>query len=143
MSMRNLFNKLVLGAALVTSVGAMQSCSNDTTDPYSEGDRVGTVTKLSYKGFFNKSWEGELAMDNFKSSGEDGSTSNSFEFTVKDADTALVRQLQEAQENGDRVKLHYKEVWNHRPRFADTDYFITKVTKATAPQSPAPVLLKK
>ena len=96
---------------------------------YSDGDRAGNVTKLSYKGVVCKSWEGELATDGFVSKTDakgNRSSSNVFSFSV--TDLAIVEKLQAAQESGSRVKLHYNQVMLKNPCTSSTDYYITEVT---------------
>ena len=111
------------------------------TATYSEGDRAGIVTKWSHKGFISKSWEGQLAMDNFRPAG-DGGTSNSFEFTVRDENTDVQQAMKEALKTGDRVELHYKQVFMHNPFMRDSDYEIQSVTVLGPPsgQRTAPIL---
>ncbi len=89
---------------------------------YSDGARVGTVTKLSNKGLFCKTWEGELAMDNFSARGVgDGRTmSNTFEFSVKNPE--IVAKLLEAQRSGERVEVKYDQTLFHWPCEQETDY---------------------
>lgn len=115
--------KLLVAFALITGgVATVNTVGIPAT--YSDGDRVGVVTKISHKGIVFKSWEGELAMDGFNKAAN-GSTTNVFAFTVKDE--AIVKQIQDAQENGDRVKLHYREVLVNGSWTADTPYRIDQV----------------
>jgi hypothetical protein len=92
---------------------------------YSNGQRTGGVDKLSEKGIGCKTWEGQLAMDNLVA-GKQGSMTNSFAFSVKDP--AVVKQLQDAQQEGLKVSLTYAETVFHWPCEQDTDYEVTKVT---------------
>jgi hypothetical protein len=95
---------------------------------YSDGDRAGTVTKISNKGIFCKSWEGQLAMDNFRA-GQDGKgTTNSFDFSV--TDQKIVTELQQDMANGTRVTLHYKQSATTPFCGEKTTYTITDVTPA-------------
>ena len=135
MKKRSMFNGAVAGLALAAGVtGCVQ---------ISDGDRVGTITKISHKGITPgcKSWEGELAMDNFSARGSGKSTtmSNSFEFSV--TDPAIVQQIQDAQDSGERVKLHYNQLLLRNPCTSDTNYYVTSVKPVTAAaQPPAPKL---
>lgn len=129
MNITPLFNKL---AVPVLTLGAvmMTSCSNNTSGTtYSEGHRAGVVTSIKRTGVFNKSWEGELAMENMRVVDSAKST-NIFNFAVKDEDTAVISQLQGAMESGKRVNLHYKEVLNHNPMTATSDHFVDGVKYA-------------
>lgn len=98
--------------------------------PYSEGTRVGTLVKLSKKGFIFKTWEGELNMAMIV--GENAAASAEGKiwlFSVKpDKDETLITELNNLQ--GQRVILYYKEYlftffWN-----GDTNYFVYKVELA-------------
>src|SRR4029077_7289902 len=84
---------------------------------YSSGERAGYVQKISNKGWFCKTWEGELAMANLP-----GAMPQIFEFTVRDENVAA----QIAKTMGQRVELHYEQ---HRgipiSCFGDTEYFIS------------------
>jgi prepilin-type N-terminal cleavage/methylation domain-containing protein len=74
----------------------------------SDGFREGVITKLSYKGFINKSWEGELTQDTWKArNGPDSGLSNAWDFSC--LDDAVAHQMQEAP-SGSRVRLHYHQV---------------------------------
>lgn len=126
---------IVLGGALV--FGGVKGCQASNKYEVSNGDRTGTVTKLSYKGLFHKSWEGEMATDSFSSAGE-GRLSNTFAFTVKDI--GLIDDLQEAQANGDRVVLHYSQKLTHNPWIQDSRYVVESV-KIVPKQAGEPVKL--
>lgn len=84
----------------------LSACAPD----YSEGSRVGVVTKLSYKGLIFKSWEGEMVMGGMKRHTDDnGNTSmvaNVFEFNV---DPPAVEKVKAAQESGQPVELVYRQ----------------------------------
>lgn len=114
----------VIGAALSSCTAMCGPFS--LGDGYSDGDRTGTISKFSHKGIFNKSYEGELAMDNFKAVGDKGALSNTFAFSV--TDSAIVQKIEAAQEAGVRVKLHYDQQIKHNAWATDTAYIITGVT---------------
>ncbi len=90
---------------------------------YSSGERAGWVQKFSHKGWFCKTWEGELALVSLP-----GSSVEKFYFTVHDAKAAA--DIQGAV--GKRVTLHYEEkVGLPTTCFGETRHFVTSVT-ATA-----------
>jgi hypothetical protein len=106
---------------------------------YATGDRAGYIQKFSQKGWFCKTWEGELAMMNLP-----GSMPEIFSFSVRDNQVAeQVRRY-----TGQRVTLTYEQ---HKAVptncFAETEYYVTKVTPinenpvpaqmAPAPNTPA------
>lgn len=91
---------------------------------YSDGDRVGQVTKLSRKGFIFKTYEGELAT---LAKGKAATMiSNSFSFSV--IDKKVADKIKEAMEIDATVSLHYEQQFFVFPWEGDTDYFITEVT---------------
>ena len=93
---------------------------------YSEGDRAGTVSKFSHRGYIFKTYEGELNVGGF--SGQTGNmTPQIWQFTVYPNDATVIKNLEEAVVSGKRIKLHYNE---HLYRFfwmGDTKYLVTKV----------------
>ncbi|MFN0305618.1 MAG: hypothetical protein ACKVQU_35290 [Burkholderiales bacterium] len=86
---------------------------------YSTGERAGWVQKLSHKGWFCKSWEGELSMVSMP-----GTTPEKFLFSVWDDKVA-----EEINRNmGKRVSLHYEEkVGIPTNCFGETRYFVTRI----------------
>ena len=83
---------------------------------YSDGERAGILQKFSRKGWFCKTYEGELAISIVP-----GVTPTIWYFTVRDE--AVARHIDESL--GRRVALHYRE---HRgiptTCFGDTRYFV-------------------
>ncbi|GAA4405617.1 hypothetical protein GCM10023187_24170 [Nibrella viscosa] len=91
---------------------------------YSDGERAGTVSKFSRRGYVFKTWEGILNVGGF--SGETGSlTPQFFEFSVKD--DSVAQQINQAVKTGQRITLHYEEKLVRLPWNGDTKYFITGV----------------
>ncbi len=91
---------------------------------YSDGERAGTVSKFSRRGFVFKTYEGVLNVGGF--SGETGSlTPQYFDFSVRD--DAIAKKVTEAVKNGQRVTLHYEEKILKLPWNGDTKYYITEV----------------
>lgn len=122
---------------VMATVGLMAAFSTTACGviDYSEGERVGVVTKFSKKGIFCKTWEGELAMANFspRSTGNGSTMSNSFEFSVKNE--AIVGQVQEALRSQAPVELEYNQVL--MPWFCSqgTEYEIVGVKPANVNNS--------
>ena len=91
---------------------------------FSEGERAGTVVKLSRKGLFFKTYEGELAT---LAAGQTGTmTSNTFRFTVDNEEVA--DKIREAMNTGSRVNITYEEVFFTFPWEGDTNYFVKNVS---------------
>ncbi|MCY7357506.1 MAG: hypothetical protein LH609_08545 [Rudanella sp.] len=100
---------------------------------YSDGERAGTVSKFSRRGFVFKTYEGVLNVGGF--SGETGSlTPQYFDFSVKD--DAVGTKITEAVKTGQRVTLHYEEKILRLPWNGDTKYYITSVEFVGVPVRP-------
>jgi hypothetical protein len=97
-----------------------------TFGKYSDGAVAGTLIKLSKKGVFFKTYEGELnqgmIMDSDAGSAV-GAQSNVWPFSVK-KDTALINQMEKAMLNGHRVKLHYHQRYFKLFFIGDTEYIV-------------------
>ena len=86
---------------------------------YSSGERAGYVQKFSNKGWFCKTWEGELAMVTMP-----GTLTEKFEFSVRDAGVA--KKLNESM--GQRVSLHYEQhIGVPTSCFGETQYYVSAV----------------
>ena len=100
---------------------------------YSDGERAGTVSKFSRRGFLFKTYEGVLNVGGF--SGETGSlTPQYFDFSVKDE--AVATQVTQAVKTGQRVTLHYEEKILKFPWNGETKYYITGVEIVGPPARP-------
>jgi hypothetical protein len=107
-----------------------------TAGYYSKGERAGTISKLSERGYVFKTYEGMLNEGGY--SGETGTlTPRYFEFSCK-VDT-VVTKLQKALKTGERVTLHYSEKFFQFPWNGDTKYFIDNVEFLTPPSAPVPL----
>lgn len=120
-----LFSLLAVAAAL-----SLQSCSEN----YSNGKRVGFITKFSQKGLVYKSWEGEL---NMTQTGMN--TSNAFEFSIDNDNepAGLVARLDSALQYGYKVEVTYHEVsgYNWFNNRGHTDHFVTECLLLDAPKT--------
>ena len=117
--MRNKF--IIILAALM-----LAACAPN----YSEGDRVGVVTKLSKKGLIWKSWEGSMNQGGTKNGvNADGNNilvTNAFDFNVQDP--TLIEKLQAASISGKRVKITYSQ-WLINPPQIENDRVVVSVTE--------------
>ena len=91
--------------------------------PYSEGTRSGELIKISNRGVFFKTWEGEI------SQGISGA--QIFSFSVLDKEKKVIEDLKEFQ--GNYVKVTYIERYASFVFWGDTKYFITDVQKEKSP----------
>ena len=78
------------------------------SETYSEGERIGFLTKFSHKGRIWKSWEGEL---NLTQTGMN--TSSLFDFSIDNdkEDPKVIALIDSAVTNGWKVKLRYHETF--------------------------------
>lgn len=68
-----------------------------------DGEKVGTITKLSKQGIIFNTWEGQIIRGGLN--GGSGGFGSSFEFTVEDM--TVLAKMQLAMENQKEVKIHY------------------------------------
>ena len=90
--------------------------------PYSKGESVGFVQKLSYKGWICKTWEGEQ----IRALATLPAIPEKFAFTVRD--DAVADQINK--QIGQKVVVEYEQHKGLPGCFGETEYFITKVTPA-------------
>lgn len=108
-----------------------------TAGHYSRGERAGTISKLSERGYVFKTYEGVLNEGGY--SGQTGTlTPKYFEFSCKTDST--IAKLERGLKTGERVTLHYSEKFFTFPWNGDTKYFIDNVEFLTPPPAPVEVL---
>ncbi len=94
---------------------------------YSEGARTGTITKISRKGIFFKSYEGQMLLGGLvpRSNGKTTSmVANTWEFSTRSEEK--YNAICAAMEKGDAVTITYKE-WLIGPRYISTSYEVKEV----------------
>ena len=108
-------------AALVSAI-LLSSCTNN----YSNGERIGMITKFSEKGLLFKSWEGTL---NTTQTGMN--SGNSFEFSVDNDvnDPKVIAKLDSAANLGWKVKIKYHQSFglNWFNNRGETNFFVSEV----------------
>lgn len=96
------------------------------TENYSNGERIGMVTKFSEKGLVYKSWEGHL---NTTQTGMN--SSEGFDFSVDNDvnDPIVIATLDSAATYGWKVKIKYHETFgkNWFSNRGETNYFVNEV----------------
>ncbi len=97
---------------------------------YSDGNRAGTVIKLSHKGLLFKTYEGELNLGLVLGDQSGASVSNVWEFSVPASNREALDKLDTAMARGRRAKLHYREMFAKIPWRGDTKYMVYKVELA-------------
>ena len=90
---------------------------------WGEGVRSGELNYVVYKGIVWKTYEGKLIQTGIRSQEGGSVQSNTFEFSVKDAD--LARRLMT--ESGATMQLHYKEYYGKLPWRGHTRYIVDSV----------------
>lgn len=110
-------------AILFSMLLSLVSCGRG----YSDGERTGTVTKLSNKGLFCKTWEGELLMGGIRQT-ENGPAANVWTFTV--TDPKWLEPLQKAQNIGERVTIGYVQWFAAPPCTSESGYEVTSVLES-------------
>jgi hypothetical protein len=93
---------------------------------YSDGDRVGVITKFSRKGLLFKTWEGELNLGGLRKNADNNVVANTWKFTVEN-NVLVINQIEDALDSNKTVKLHYKQEFWSAPWRAETNYFIDSV----------------
>lgn len=107
-----------------------------TAGYYSSGERAGTISKISERGYVFKTLEGVLNEGGY--SGETGTlTPRYWDFSCK-LDSVKTK-LQKAVKTGERVTLKYREKFFRFPWNGETKYFIIDVEFLTVPQVPTNV----
>ncbi|GAB3512137.1 hypothetical protein [Emticicia fontis] len=105
-----------------------------TAGYYSSGERAGTISKISERGYVFKTFEGVLNEGGY--SGETGTlTPRYWDFSCKL--DSVTPKLQRALKTGERVTLIYREKFFTFPWNGDTKYFITDVQFLEHPHAPA------
>lgn len=117
MNTRNTKTKLLIGAMLTAALG-LTACGEN----YSNGDRVGIVTKLSEKGLIFKSWEGEMLI---ALPADVAGTTQPEKFAFNVAPEA-VEKVKAAMNSGKRVTLIYRQ-WAIPPITIDHEHVIVDV----------------
>ncbi len=93
---------------------------------YSSGTRVGTLVKFSKKGYVFKTYEGQLTIGGFTPD-NDGALSNVWEFSVQRGEEEVRQEIEAAMEKGEKVRLHYREMYYQYDWRGDTKYFVYDV----------------
>lgn len=118
-------NRLIKLFGSLAALVALSACAPN----YSDGDRVGVVTKLSYKGLVFKSWEGTLNQGGTTtvtdSNGHSSVVPNAINFNA--SDPVVIQKLKDAATSGKRVKLVYHQ-WFIAPLTIENDHVIVDVT---------------
>lgn len=120
--MKNNFKTISKLLVLFVFAIAFTSC----TENYSNGDRVGLISKFSKKGLKFNTWEGSMSITQTGMN----QSGNDFDFSIDrdDQDGALINKIDSALQLGYKVKLKYHETfgWNWFNNRGETNYFVTE-----------------
>lgn len=109
-----------IGAIVLAAIGyPLLRFTTGFYPDYATGQREGYVTKMSEKGIFFKTNEGQLQVG----TGQMAALQEPWSFSIPDA---LVPQIQAAL--GKRVNIEYTQFLMMPWRYGETDYLVTKVT---------------
>jgi hypothetical protein len=96
---------------------------------YDEGIRAGTVVRVSKKGVIFKTYEGQLNLQSFGALKGSSPFAETFDFSVENKNTEVIRELEAVALSGERVNLHYIKRYNIFPWRGDTKYFVISVER--------------
>ena len=97
---------------------------------YSDGYRVGQVIKLSRSGYVFKTWEGTLDFGFLQQDPTAGVATRLWDFSVRDDDEQVRKDIDAAISANRKVKLHYREKYFRWSWLGDTKHFVDKVEPA-------------
>jgi hypothetical protein len=122
--------RIFLFLLLLLLVGAFYYIS---TGYFSSGERAGTLSKLSERGYVFKTYEGVLNEGGY--SGETGTLQPRYwDFSAKE--DSVVTKLRQALSTGERVTIVYQEKFVKFPWNGDTKYFVVDVIFLPQPKQP-------
>jgi len=93
---------------------------------FSDGTRVGSLVKLSRRGYVFKTFEGQLQVGGM-TDGTGSFSSSTWDFSVDENNEPVVNLLNQAMKTGQRVSLHYEEKFFQLSWNGDTKYFVVSV----------------
>ncbi|MFT4033885.1 MAG: hypothetical protein QM669_15835 [Siphonobacter sp.] len=92
---------------------------------YSEGERAGTISRFSKRGYVFKTWEGELYV-NGNSGGTGQLNAEKWAFSVKSSNDTTINTINQALRTGKRVTLFYQEKLVQFDFEGETKYFVVR-----------------
>lgn len=117
----------VLG--LISMIG---SCECANRYEYSTGTRTGMINKISRRGLFWKTFEGQMALEGIVSGGSQ-TGANVWDFSIDGSERQgedeylLAKKVEDALKAGTKVRVTYREPFWKWPWRGDTAYFIQNI----------------
>ena len=121
---------IIVGSTLLWAV--CQGVGNNIH--YSGGDRVGVINKISKKGVFWETYEGEMALEGLI--GGQSTGANLWDFSIDKQSRkgenvdSLYKVIKQYMEDGQRVKITYDQPFATWPWRSETDYLVQRVEPA-------------
>ena len=119
-------------AVLAASAIWATSCRALNNYEYAQGARTGMLNKVSKKGLLWKTYEGQMALEGIVSSGG-GMGANVWDFSIDNQARhgenieGLANQLNQALDNGEKVKLNYIQVLGGWPWRGSTGHYVQSI----------------
>lgn len=104
---------------------------------FSDGTRVGSLAKLSRRGYIFKTYEGQLMVGGM-SDGTGTFNSTTWDFSVHGSNKEAIDALNLSQRTGQRISVHYEEKFFQLPWNGDTKYFVVSVELIPLPNYQRP-----
>lgn len=132
------FTEKLIIAILVAIVGAFIAIIFSLLNPfgvmpnYSDGQRTGDIYKISKKGVFWKSWEGEMYLGGYHSTGGKNPTieTDKFYFSIPESEETvkadIIKKLQECSETRNECTVKYRE-WLIGPWWVGSSHIVEDV----------------
>ena len=100
----DLMGKIIIGLIVATLLFASFGCISLGSG--ADGTATDSIARISYGGWIWKTWRVELVNDHPLSDGNYGTIQQ--RYGVAAQDTELIKQLQQYQESGQKVRIYYK-----------------------------------
>ena len=97
---------------------------------YSDGFRVGQIIKFSHSGYVFKTWEGTLDFGYLQQDPTIGVATRLWDFSVRDDDEQVRKDIDTAISTNSKVKLFYHEKYVRWSFLGDTKHFVYKLERA-------------
>ncbi len=117
------FKKYLVISGIVLGVLFLVATTYAYYGNYSEGQRTGTIIKISKKGYIFRTWEGELDVGGISTS-KVGNVSSMWSFSIDPDNQEVIQALENAT---GRIRIKYVEKFYRIPWKGETKYFVTKV----------------
>ncbi len=125
--MKKTIKKILWITLSVILIGGLSFGAIAIVGSYSDGSRVGKIVKFSKKGYFFKTYEGQLNVGGFAKDEEGDISPNVWSFSVDRGDDEIREAIDNAMDKSLEVKLHYKEKFFQFDWRGETEYFISDV----------------